>query len=228
MSWRRSGDHSSQDPAEPELSWRQRRIAYTAASRLLSYPDEALEAELATIHAAIGGLPGLLPGHFDRYFSLTSESSLLQRQAQYVSIFDMKRRCCLYLTYYLNGDTRKRGGALWRFQETYKIAGWRVDGGELPDFLPVLLEFAAAGADEESAALSLLDEHKQGLDVLRQALERFKAPHQHVVAAVLELLPELTPLQRAAAEMLVAQGPPAETVGLEPFTLTDVSIGARS
>lgn len=210
---------------------RLRRAAYVIASRLLAYPDDQLLAELPLIKSVSSRLPPNVRQRLDLYFDAITDRPLLRLQAEYVSTFDLKRRCCLYLTYYLNGDTRRRGNALWRFQETYRWADWKVTGGELPDYLPALLEFAATSPDAESAALSLLDEHRHGLEVLRAALARFRAPQEHVIAALFEMLPELSPAQAAAAALLVAQGPPAESVGLEPFNpfnLTDITIGARS
>ena len=210
---------------------RERAIVFLVASRLLSYPDDDLAAALPMLRAATDTLgPGSAGAHDDLVaaFEHLESTPLLAAQQDYVSTFDLKRRCCLYLTYYLNGDTRRRGMALWRFQETYRRAGQRLTSGELPDFLPVLLEFAAADDDADAAALTLLDEHREGLEVLVAALERFRSPYASVVHAVVQVLPELTAEQRAAAARLVAEGPPAELVGLEPFSVTDVSLGARA
>ncbi|MDP3971351.1 MAG: nitrate reductase molybdenum cofactor assembly chaperone [Candidatus Nanopelagicales bacterium] len=209
----------------------QRRAALILASRLFAYPDEALVADLPVMKEVAASLPADWRTLAEDYLSAISGRELLDLQSEYVSIFDMKRRCCLYLTYYLNGDTRRRGMALWRFQETYRMAGWQVNHGELPDFLPVLLEFAAAGSDEELAARELLEEHREGLEVLQAALVKFGSPAAVVATLVLSMLPALTPEQQEAAQRLVAQGPPTEVVGLmnlEPFSAVDESIGARA
>lgn len=197
------------------------------SSRLLTYPDEQLMSELPTIKDGVATVPAGIRSHFDRYFVETQGKSLLELQEKYVATFDLKRRCCLYLTYYLNGDTRRRGMALVRFKETYGRHGFSISNTELPDFLPVLLEFSAHGGDPAQAAASLIDEHREGLEVLRAALEKVDSPQRHIISAVLATLPELTAAQRAAAQMLVAQGPPTEMVGLEPFFITDISTGAR-
>lgn len=210
----------------------QRRTAAAAASRVLGYPGEDLLAQIPQIRQVLRTVPQPIRSGIEDFLTETEGQELLDLQARYVSIFDMKRRCCLYLTYYLNGDTRRRGIALWRFQETYRRAGWRVEGGELPDYLPVLLEFAAVGGDAESAAFALLDEHRQGLEVLQAALEHFGSPHQHVIRTVRALLPDLTDEQREAAARLVASGPPTELVGIEsiqiePYQSIERTIGAR-
>jgi len=207
---------------------RQRCLTFLIAARLLTYPDQGLLDELATLRAATTQLPEDVAGPLRTALDRTESEELLTLQQQYVSTFDLKRRCCLYLTYYLNGDTRRRGVELWRFQQTYRRVGISVTGGELPDFLPVLLEFAADGGDALGAAALLLAEHREGLEVLQSALEGLTSPYAPVVAVVAAVLPELTPTQRAAADRLVAHGPPTESVGLEPFNLTDITVGARS
>ena len=58
--------------------------------------------------------------------------------------FDLGKRCALYLTFYSLGDRRDRGLALLRLKKLYRAAGLPQDGTELPDYLPVMLEFAAA------------------------------------------------------------------------------------
>lgn len=211
----------------PQARSRQRLMVDVISSRLLAYPDEKLMAELPLIKEGVATLPRNIRIHFDRYFAETDDKTLLEQQEKYVAVFDLKRRCCLYLTYYLNGDTRMRGMALVRFKETYTRHGFKFESGELPDFLPMLLEFSAYGGDAALAAEALIDEHRQGLEVLRAALEKIESPQRHIITAVLATLPDLTSAQRAAAQLLVAQGPPKETVGLEPFMLTDISTGAR-
>lgn len=209
----------------------QTRGALVIGSRLLAYPTEQLLDDLPAIREVVAGLPDQWQELARNYLAQVEGRDLLRLQADYVATFDLKRRCCLYLTYYLNGDTRRRGMALWRFQETYRMAGWAVSNGELPDFLPVLLEFAAAGREPELAARQLLQEHRGGLEVLRAALSSTDSPAAHLVSLVLATLPELTPAQHEEARELVAQGPPAESVGrisLQPFSAVDESIGARA
>jgi nitrate reductase delta subunit len=210
-----------------DLSTDTRLMIDVISSRLLMYPDDQLIDELPLIRQGVATLPSHIRVHFDRFFSEIEGKTLLELQEKYVAVFDLKRRCCLYLTYYLNGDTRLRGMALVRFQATYAQHGFQNETGELPDFLPMLLEFSAHGGDAARAAEALIDEHREGLEVLRVALEKVESPQRHIIAAVLATLPELTSAQRAAARLLVAQGPPTESVGLEPFMLTDITTGAR-
>lgn len=217
------------------LSAEKRALLNVMCSRLLAYPDEQFEAERDQLVEASNQLPPELSSEFAKFFAATEGRELLDLQAEYVRTFDVRRRACLYLSYYLNGDTRRRGAALWRFQETYKILGFEMDSGELPDFLPMLLEAAAHGGDAAIAAEGLLDEHRQGLEVLISALERFESPQVYVVRALVNAMPEITTVQRKAAEALIAGGPPTELVGIDPLPLimkpydnNDSVAGARS
>jgi nitrate reductase molybdenum cofactor assembly chaperone NarJ/NarW len=76
--------------------------------------------------------------------------------------FDLRRRSCLYLTYYPHGDTRRRGMALLRFQHAYHAAGFTLAEDELPDHLGVVCEFAAGG--ELAVGLRLLAEQRAGVE----------------------------------------------------------------
>ena len=131
----------------------------------------------------------------------------------------------MYLSYYAAGDTRKRGMALVRFVQAYRAAGWEVDGEELPDYLPMALEFSARATtrDEERIAAGLLGSHRQGIEVLRSALAALKSPYALVVEAVCLTLPPLDAETERRYLELVTSGPPTEMVGLsamgplEPF-----------
>ena len=95
-----------------EISASARLLIDVISSRLLMYPDEQLVDELDLIKKGVASIPPDVRVHFDRYFAETDDKTLLEQQEKYVAVFDLKRRCCLYLTYYLNGDTRMRGMAL--------------------------------------------------------------------------------------------------------------------
>ena len=150
---------------------------------------------------------------------------LAQLSADYVSTFDLRRRCCLYLTYYAFGDTRKRGVALLTFKQAYRNAGVELTADELPDHLCVLLEFAAT-ADFETGRLLLL-QHRAGVELLRLALGDAESPYVAALNAICATLPSLGGDDRQAVSRLAAEGPPAEAVGLEPFAPPDY-MGART
>ncbi|WP_336206759.1 nitrate reductase molybdenum cofactor assembly chaperone [Nonomuraea sp. LPB2021202275-12-8] len=192
------------------------RAVHLTASVLLSYPDDRLAEALPLLNMTVRGMPAGEPakrlGAFLDHVSVTPLPDLAEH---YVAVFDFRRRCCPYLTYYTYGDTRKRGMALLRFKHAFREAGFEPADGELPDHLAVVCELSARGATEQ--ARRLLREHRAGLDLLLKALEAEGSPYADVVAAVLATLPPSTARERAAAARLAAEGPPAEEVGLPAY-----------
>lgn len=202
-----------------------RAVIFATSSRLLQYPDNDLLKQVGMLRNGTATTNPRTAAPIGRFLDYVTSNDLMSLQCNYVATFDLVRRNCLYLTYYLNGDTRRRGMALWRFQDAYRSRGLTVEGGELPDFLPVVLELAATS--DEDLALALLFEHRQGIEVLRQSLDDQGSPYADVIRALEAVLPDPTPEIIAAALALASEGPPAEQVGLEPFFPVE-SIGVRS
>jgi nitrate reductase delta subunit len=178
-------------------------------SLLLQYPDrELLEArdELADASAVWSGIQRFLAGWHG--------ATLPELQRRYVETFDFDRRASLHLTYHVLGDKRQRGIELVRLKRRYAAAGLPLTGGELPDFLPVLLEFAALAPESGEA---LLNELRAPLEVVRARLYEHESPYALLLDALVDALPKPTPAQVEAARRLAADGPPVELVGLEPF-----------
>ncbi|SHN47016.1 nitrate reductase molybdenum cofactor assembly chaperone [Cryptosporangium aurantiacum] len=188
------------------------------ASLLLDYPDEQLVARVPLLRAALDSLPARLADPLRRVVDHVEAGPLVVLQTAYVETFDLRRRCCLYLTYYRYGDTRKRGMALLRFKHLYSRAGLVLDHGELPDHLCVVLEFAATG-DAHRAEI-LLQEHRAGLELIRLSLEERGSPYADVLRAVCATLPPVRADDREAALALARSGPPTEEVGLDPYGTT--------
>lgn len=163
----------------------------------------------------MAALPPGVAAPLTRFLDHLDATPLPELAADYVATFDHRKRCCLYLTYYAYGDTRKRGMALLRFKHAYTAAGLILDDGELPDHLAAVLEFAATG--DADAGLRLLSEHRAGLELLRLALTDAASPWRDVLDAVSATLPPLTGRHHDAVARLAAEGPPEEEVGLAPF-----------
>ncbi|HET6817493.1 MAG TPA: nitrate reductase molybdenum cofactor assembly chaperone [Mycobacteriales bacterium] len=190
-----------------------RARALRVAAQLLAYPDETLYERLPLLtEAAATCGPASVP--LTRMCTELAATSPREAQTRYVDTFDLRRRCCLYLTYFSHGDTRNRGMALLRFSTAYKVAGFEVIDGELPDHLAVVCEFTAA---EPDAGLDLLRRHRAGLELLRMALADASSPYLDVIDAVRAVLPDPAPRDMEKALALARSGPPAEEVGLEPF-----------
>lgn len=200
----------------------QDRLVWQAASLLLAYPDDGQAERLDTVEGLLDHISGPAAPLLERTLSALRARDLMTAATDYVETFDMRRRCTMYLTYWTAGDTRNRGREMLVFASTYRDAGVEPPRKEAPDHLPVVLEFAAT-VDPE-AGRRLLTEHRVPIDVLHEALADAKSPYQHTVAAVCETLPAATDQETRRAErlarQLLAAGPPAEAVGLQPFTLT--------
>lgn len=204
---------------DPTPATAERGVVWAAAAVLAGYPDEALVAALPDVGAALALVAPAEPRAAEPLLGLVAHlraRPVLAAQQDYVATFDTKRRCCPYLTYYLHGDTRRRGAALWRVKAALAGCGFEPAHGELPDHLSVLCELAATG--DEQVAVALLAEHRSGLTLLGSALEHVRSPYAAVVDAVAALLPPVDPATaraaRAGAAQLAASGPPGETVGL--------------
>lgn len=196
----------------------QDRLVWQAASLLLAYPDERLADRLRTVDELRACVTGPAADLLARTASALRMSDPMTRATDYVETFDLRRRSTLYLTYWTSGDTRNRGREMLAFAEVYRDAGVRPPDDEAPDYLPVVLEFAATV--DPVAGRRLLVEYRVSIDVVRAALTDCRSPYADTVAAVCETLPSATDQQVLRAQRLAQAGPPAEAVGLQPFTLT--------
>jgi nitrate reductase molybdenum cofactor assembly chaperone NarJ/NarW len=189
-------------------------LAWQAQSLLLDYPDGELVGRRDLLRSVAERLDEPVGVPLRRFLDHMDRTPAHELAADYVATFDIRKRCCPYLTYYAHGDTRKRGMALLRLKQTYAAGGLRLVDDELPDHLAVMLEFAAANPDTGRA---LLVEYRAGLELLRLALHDSHSPWSDVLDSVSATLPALRGDERQAVARLAAQGPPAEQVGLAPF-----------
>jgi nitrate reductase molybdenum cofactor assembly chaperone NarJ/NarW len=202
---RSRSDHNLQD-----------RLVWQAASLMLAYPDDGhadrLEAA-ARLLDHVTGEPRALLGETVVGLSLRPSMALAQ---EYVETFDLQKRCTMLLTYWTSGDTRNRGADMVEFTQAYRTAGVEIPKGEAPDHLPVVLEFAATV--DPDAGRRLLAKYRVPIGVVARALADGGSPYSPVVAAVAATLPSLASVDDVAQLMMA--GPPAESVGLQPFQLT--------
>ena len=196
----------------------QDRLVWQAASLLLAYPDDGQAERLDTVEELLDHISGSAAPLLQRTLSALHARDLMTAATDYVETFDLRRRCTMYLTYWTAGDTRNRGSEMLVFATAYRDAGVEPPRKEAPDHLPVVLEFAATVNPD--VGRRLLTEHRVPIDVVCGALADAKSPYQHTVAAVCETLPAATDQEVRRAERLAKAGPPAEAVGLQPFTLT--------
>lgn len=208
------------DPADAPAQ----ALALGAASLLLGYPDEDLAAKAPRLLAAADRLPAAGADPLRRFADRLRAVPLERLQADYTETFDLRRKCCLYLTYFSHGDTRQRGMALLRFSHAYRTAGAEFLGGELPDHLAVICEFAAH--TDLALGLRLLHENRAALELVRTALAEQGSPWTDALDLVRSVLPPAQPRDLEKAVALARTGPPEEEVGLEPFGPPEL-MGAR-
>lgn len=189
--------------------------AWQSVSLLLEYPDAEAVRQFSAIREVAQQLPPEIGRPLLRFLADASAMPLADLQSEYVDTFDVTRKCSLHLTYFSSGDTRRRGVALVEFKQAYRRAGVELaeDSGELPDFLPVLLEFGAFTSRD--TAWKLLNDHRVGVELLHRALVRRASRWLPVLDALRATLPSLGEDDEIALAELIAAGPPSEDVGID-------------
>ncbi|MFI6988783.1 nitrate reductase molybdenum cofactor assembly chaperone [Nonomuraea wenchangensis] len=208
-----------------QLAPGERAALLRLVSLLLQYPDPALLAARDELAQAVRALPeSAARASLTAFVAWFRDQRPMELARSYVQTFDLRRRSSLYLTYYLHGDTRRRGMALLTLKQRYRVAGLTPPEGELPDFLPVVCEFAALAGPATGEAP--LRQHRKGLELIRTALHESGSPYAFVLDALCGELPELSAAEHAAVADLALAGPPAEEVGLAPYgpPLTELEV----
>ncbi len=111
---------------------------------MLGYPDDEVVDRAELVRAALADAAPQRSADFASLWDFWATTAPATVQNHYVEIFDLSRRHTLYLSYYTDGDTRRRGESLMTIKQRYRRSGFLVDThGELPDYLPLILEYAA-------------------------------------------------------------------------------------
>lgn len=143
-------------------------MIHRLVSFLLQYPDADLRRALPEIAIAIAGDDTLLPGERQTLAAFVEDlvaADPTQAEADYVATFDMVPEHSLHLTHHLLGEDKNRGPALIDLGEFYREYGLEISQRELPDYLPLILEFSSL-LEAEEARLFL----SRWTKVLRQLL----------------------------------------------------------
>lgn len=167
------------------------RFTLRVLAHLLRYPSSELRIHAAEIRSAIREEAALGPGRaseIDRLIERLASLPALQVESDYVELFDRGRSTSLHLFEHIHGDSRDRGPAMIDLIQTYEQAGLYIDNTELPDFLPVLLEFASTQPPQQ--AREFLGETAHIVRAIFSALLKKQSPYASALAAVLELAGE--------------------------------------
>ena len=126
-----------------------------ALSALLTYPTAELQAatsEIGEVLAADGLIPARRRDQLQALLTEFAESALYDLQERYVLLFDRTRSLSLHLFEHVHGESRDRGQAMIDLKAQYEQAGLAMSAAELPDFLPLFLEYLATRPLREACA----------------------------------------------------------------------------
>ena len=130
-------------------------VTLRVLARLLGYPDAGLRGELQEMRAALRAEKALGASRLAELEALIDGLALadpLDAEADYVQLFDRGRATSLHLFEHVHGDSRDRGPAMIDLAQTYEKAGLYLAQGQLPDYLPVVLEFVSSQPPREARA----------------------------------------------------------------------------
>ena len=180
------------------------RLTLRILSALLRYPDEAVQQAVPELAGALAD-DGLLSS--DQRASLQplldalASADLLDAQERYVGLFDRGRAVSLHLFEHVHGESRDRGQAMVDLRDRYEAQGLEIAAKELPDYLPLFLEYLSvlpsAQAAEELAQPGVI------LSALADRLEEKGTPY----AAPMRILADLAGAGGEAFEIAPADDP---------------------
>jgi nitrate reductase delta subunit len=164
-----------------------RKTLLKLLSLCLAYPDAAAREILPEMETAATGLGDpLARERLTHFIALMTAQPLLDLQAHYTAVFDLNPSASLNLTYHLMGEREDRGRALAELIEVYRRAGFAPTVNDLPDFLPLMLEFLAVSAEGRHNELirRCLATVPAIAQRLRDSGSMYAAPLELVIAAV--------------------------------------------
>lgn len=176
-------------------------ISLRVLARLLSYPDAALRGHLPEMRQALLAEKALTTSRMAELDALMLHlqgGDALENEAEYVQIFDRGRSTSLHLFEHVHGDSKDRGPAMIDLAQTYEKAGLFLAPGEMPDYLPVVLEFVSTQPPKEARAF--LSEMAHIFNAIFNALQGRKSAYASVLGALLELSGEAAHAVKVVAD----------------------------
>ena len=186
-------------------------VTLRVLSALLGYPGATLRSHLAEMAALLRQERTLNPARAAELQALMASlraSDPLEAEATYVELFDRGRGTALHLFEHVHGDSRERGPAMIDLGQTYAKVDLFLAEGELPDYLPAVLEFVSTQPPREAKAF--LGEIAHLLKGIFGALHQRQSPYASVLGALLEMAGETAEAVDPAPE------PPIDESWAEP------------
>ena len=178
-----------------------------ALAALLSYPTAELVQAAGEIRDVIDReavVPAAERAALRRLIDELAAGDLFDLQERYGLLFDRTRSLSLHLFEHVHGESRDRGQAMVDLLKLYQEGGYNPVASELPDFLPLFLEFASTRAPR--AAIELVGQPANVIAALRERLAKRRSPYEAVMAALLTI--SKAKLNQAALEALRAEPDP--------------------
>lgn len=156
-------------------------------SRLLDYPDKTLQQDKALFHELIDKslLPAASKVRLSDFFERHLAKDLMQWQSEYDGLFERGRSLGLWLFEHVHGESRDRGQAMVDLMNSYREAGLEISRHELPDYIPLFLEFLATQGDDNAREWLGQVDHIFALLMCR--LEQRGSPYSLLFELLLEL-----------------------------------------
>lgn len=198
-------------------------LSLRVLARLLSYPDDELRSHLLAMRDALHTERAITGGRLaelDVLMDTLSSGDPLDTEAVYVQLFDSGRATSLHLFEHVHGDSRDRGPAMIDLAQTYDKAGLHLAPGELPDYLPVVLEFVSTQPSREARAF--LSEMAHIFNAIFSALQQRQSAYASVIGALLELAGE------KAQAIKLAPEEPLDESWVEPVVFDGCSSKGRA
>jgi nitrate reductase delta subunit len=170
-------------------------------SALLSYPDAQMRRYLPEMRGLLhaeGALAQARRTEIDALIDALESAEPMEAEAGYVELFDRGRGTSLHLFEHVHGDSRERGPAMIDLGQTYANAGLMLAEGELPDYLPAVLEFVSTQPPREARAF--LGETAHIVNAIFGALQQRRSAYAGVLGALLELAGETAQAVKPAVE----------------------------
>lgn len=158
-------------------------------SLLLQYPDNEILSIIQESDIAQEKIPQLTEslGEFFEYFH---QNPLNVLQENYVQTFDFNDKANLYLTFSKSDEDKERGKALAELKEIYSFAGFELESTELPDYLPLVLEFVSVA--DKRICVDLLSRFRKPITKIRQNLSEINSPYADLLEALELIIDHLT------------------------------------
>jgi nitrate reductase delta subunit len=176
-------------------------ITLRVLARLLSYPNAELKSDLADMQSAVHAEQALGKDRLAEIDALSrhlAHSEALELEGEFVELFDRGHATSLHLFEHVHGDSRERGPAMIDLVQTYEKAGLFLGPDEMPDYLPVVLEFVSTQPPKEARAF--LAEMAHIFNAIFSALQQRQSAYASVLGALLELAGEKAHAVKVAAE----------------------------